>query len=323
MPVDVYHPDQPSYAGGATYCRVPLAVIDELTTNDIAVLGVPVDEAVGTRPGARFGPQAIRVADDGSGPADGRRHLDSGVHPFASLRVLDVGDLPVTAGDPASNLRLAEETVATIASRGAVPVVLGGDHSIARATIAGVTTGNGQPPYVVQFDAHTDTGAPAPGRTSWNHGTPMFRLVDEDILPGDQLLQVGLRGSWPGEKELAWARTSGVRWWTARDVRHAGIAAVLDQVLDVIPADAPVWVSFDIDAVDPAFAPGTGTPEPGGLTSWEALDTVYELAQRRRFAGFEVVEVSPPYDHAQVTAMLAHRLVFECLAGMATRTLGA
>lgn len=319
MPVEIYRPDQPSYAGGPTYCRVPLATVDELAADDVAVLGAPVDESVGTRPGARFGPRAIRLADDGSGPAEARRHLDSGVHPFRTLRVLDVGDVAVTAGDPAANLQLVEETVTAIAGRRAVPVVLGGDHSLARATIGGLITGSDDTPYVVQFDAHTDTGAPGPGRSSWNHGTPMFRLVDEDLLPGDRLLQVGLRGAWPGDQELEWAREAGVRWWTARDVRRAGMATVLDQVLDAIPPAAPVWISFDIDAVDPAFAPGTGTPEPGGLTSWEALDAVFELASQRALAGFEIVEVSPPYDQAEITAILGNRLVFECLAGMARR----
>jgi agmatinase len=308
--------DQPSYSGGGTYCRCPAAAVEELHEGQIAVVGAPLDEGCSTRPGTRYGPRAIRYADDGSGAPQGRRHLDSEVRPFELLDVVDLGDLPVIAGHPEHNLELVERTVSAVAESGAVPILLGGDHSIARASVGGAAGVLG-PLHVVQLDAHTDTGEPGPARPAWSHGAPMRRLVDERIVEGRALQQVGLRGWWPGDDEIRWAREQGVRWWTADDVRAHGLDSVLDEVIANVPADAGLWLSFDIDVVDPAFAPGTGTPEPGGLTSWEALRAVRRLAAERRLSGFELVEVSPPYDPTGITALLAHRLVLAVLTGVA------
>lgn len=323
MPTQIYDPEQPSYAGGPTYARVPLARIDELTASQVAVVGVPVDEGVSTRPGARYGPRAIRLADDYSGSAEDRYHADLDVHPFAVLDVVDVGDLAVTAGDPQYNLGLAEAAVRRITGAGATPIILGGDHSIARATIAGAAAGADVVPYLLQFDTHADTGVPGPGRPRWAHGAPMHRLVEDGIVPGEHLLQVGLRSWWPGPEAFAWAREHGIRSWRAREIRERGLRAVLDDVLAGIPDDAPLWISFDIDVVDPAFAPGTGTAEPGGLSAGEALDAVLRVSRERKLLGFELVEVSPPYDVADTTAMLAHRLVMEALSAMAFRSVAA
>lgn len=314
-----YRSDQPSYAGGATYCRVPLVALEEIHAGQVVVLGAPTDEGAGTRPGARFGPRAIRLADDGAGSPSARRHLDLGVRPFAVLDVVDAGDLPVVTGDPEHNLALIERAVAGIVRRGATPLVLGGDHSIAGATIRGVASASG-PPQVVQFDAHADTAQPGRGRPPWNHGVPFRRLIDEGVLAGASLTQVGLRGWWPGAADLDWARERGVAWWTARDVRRRGMTAVVDAVLERLDEATPVWLSIDIDVVDPGFAPGTGTPEPGGLPSWDLLDAVLEIACRRPLAGCELVEVLPAYDQSETTAMLAHRLLLEALSGMACRS---
>jgi agmatinase len=322
----MYAHDQPSYAGGATYCRCPAGVVELLRKGQIAVVGAPLDDGCSTRPGARFGPRAIRQADDGSGAPRARRHLDHAVHPFQVLDVVDLGDLPFVAGDPGYNLDLVEDTMGAIAQRGAVPVLLGGDHSLARASVAGVSAarvaaGLG-PLCVIQIDAHADTGEPGPGRPTWSHGAPMRRLVAEGIVEGQALQQFGLRGWWPDDPELEWARDQGVRWWTMRDVHAQGLDAALDRVVVNVPEEAAVWLSFDIDVVDPAFAPGTGTPEPGGLTSVQALHVVGRLARELRLAGFELVEVSPPYDPAGITALLAHRLILELLSSLALAQTG-
>jgi agmatinase len=318
-PVDIYADDAPSYAGGPTFCRVPLARVSELTPGQVAVLGAPVDEAVTVRPGARFGPRAIRLADDTGGPPGERRHVSAGVHPFATLDVVDVGDVGVVPGDPEGNLRRIEVAARAVAAAGATPIVLGGDHSIARATIGGAVAGSGRVPYIVQFDAHADTAKVGPRRPVWSHGSPIRRLVDEGVVDGDRVQQIGLRGYFPSEEDFAWADDRGVRHWSARDVHRLGMQVVLASVLDAVPEGEDLWVSFDIDVVDPAFAPGTGTPEPGGLTSWQALEAVWTLAATRRLLGFEIVEVAPPYDVEEITAMLAHRLVVEALSAMAVR----
>lgn len=321
MPREIYREDQPPYAGGTTFCRCPLVELDEVRGDQVVVVGVPVDEGTSVRPGARFGPRAIRLADDGNGPPQLRRHLDTGVYPFRVLDVVDAGDLAVVAGDPAGNLRLAEDAVRQIVAAGATPVVLGGDHSIAGATIRGaVAEATTVAPHVIQLDAHTDTAPPGAGRPWWSHGSPMWRLVNDAVITGSQLSQIGLRGWWPGAEALAWAERTGVRCWTARQLRQLGTEVVAAAALEAAPADAPIWLSVDIDVVDPAFAPGTGTPEPGGITSAELLDLVATLAGARRLLGCELVEVAPAYDADDITALLAHRAVLETLSAVAKRT---
>jgi agmatinase len=283
------------------------------------VLGAPFDEATSTRPGTRFGPRAIREADDGAGPPALRHHLDHGVQPFSELDVVDASDLAVIAGDPAANLARLQSAVASIVGRDAVPVVLGGDHSIAAATIAGAVEASGADGLlVVQLDAHTDTTPPdGVTRARWSHGSPFGVLVEDGVLPPASLVQLGLRGYWPPPQEREWAAARGIRQVTMRELRARGIAEVVEQVLAGAAAGTRLWLSLDIDAVDPAFAPGTGTPEPGGFTSWEILDVVARLTSALPLLGMELVEVSPPYDQSEITAILAHRLVCEALCGVA------
>ena len=323
----VNRPNQPGYSGGHTFCRVPL-VLDEagLAGADAVVVGAPVDESTSTRPGARFGPRAIRQADDTGGDPAARHHLDLGVRPFDVLGVVDYGDVEVVPGDPERNHRALGDAVAAILRAGAVPIVLGGDHSIAYPDVAAASAHFGRRSLaVVQLDAHTDTGEPGEGsfRPRWSHGAPMRLLVDEGHVRGRDLFQLGLRGYWPGPPELEWARAQGVRSYTMREVASRTVAAVLDEVVAAAGKLERVWLSIDIDAVDPAYAPGTGTPEPGGFTSREILLAVGRLAAELPVVGVEIVEVSPPYDHAEVTATLAHRIALEALSGLALRRMGA
>jgi agmatinase len=290
----------------------------ELLGADVVIVGAPVDESTSTRPGARFGPRAIRHADDTGGVPPARPHLDVGIDPFAVLRVVDHGDVEVVAGDPERNLAALGAAVGRILDAGAIPIVLGGDHSIAYPDVRAASE-RFDALRLVQLDAHADTSAPGEGRPRWSHGSPIRLLVEEGLVPGAAVAQVGLRGWWPPPEDLNWARERGIRWTTMAEVDDRGLGAVLDEVVAATPPGARLWLSVDVDAADPAYAPGTGTPEPGGFTSRELLAAVLRLTRELELGGMEVVEVSPPYDHAEITAMLAHRLVLTALTGLASR----
>jgi agmatinase len=309
---------EPAFAGsGATFQKVPLVLDPEqLSGADVVVMGAPMDEFVTNRPGTRFGPRAIRLADDSGG--DPRlRHIDAGIDPFEVLAIVDHGDAEVVPGNPLASHRAISEMVGRVLDAGAVPMILGGDHSIAYPNIKTVAErfefGD---LAVVQFDTHADTGT-----ENWGveraHGTPFYYLVEENIIPGDRLIQVGLRGYWPWHEEFEWARAKGMRWHRMEEVDRRGIGAVIDTVMEEI-SDAPnLFLSVDIDVLDPALAPGTGTPEPGGMTTRELLPAVRRLAAERGLAGMDLVEVSPPYDHADITALAGNRIVMEALVGLA------
>jgi agmatinase len=318
----INRPEEPAYAGGLSFQKVPL-VLDpaELDGADVVIVGAPMDDAVSHRPGARFGPREIRIAIDGGGPPEAW-HMDLGVDAFAELTVVDHGDAAVVPGDIDRSHRAIREAVTSVVGAGAVPVVLGGDHSIAHPDISAVAAAHEPGSMaVVQFDTHADTALDVWGVAS-SHGSPFRHLVDEGVLPGHRLVQVGLRGCWPGPEEFEWMRSAGVRWHRMDRVTERGIDAVVDSVLDEVADASHLFLSVDVDALDPAYAPGTGTPEPGGLTTRELLRAVRTLALRRGIVGMEVVEVSPPYDHAGITAMAAHRTVLEALSALAVQRRG-
>jgi agmatinase len=313
---------EPAFAGLATFQKVPLALdAASLEGADVAIVGAPMDEYVTHRPGTRFGPRAIRGAIDGGGPPKAW-HMDLGVDPFAELTIVDHGDAEVVPGDPEASHVAIRAAVATIVAAGAIPVVLGGDHSIAYPDVAAVAGAlPAESLAVVQFDTHTDTATENWG-VARAHGTPFRHLVDEGIVPGERLVQVGLRGYWPNPEEWAWARAAGVRWHRMEEVFERGIDAVIDDVLAQIEPASHLFLSVDVDVLDPAFAPGTGTPEPGGMSTRELLRAIRRLTVERGLAGMDVVEVSPPYDHADITAMAAHRVVVDALAGLAVHRRG-
>ncbi|MGH2746696.1 MAG: agmatinase [Actinomycetota bacterium] len=319
--MEIHRPGEPAYAGGVTFQKVPL-VLDaaELAGADVTIVGAPMDDMVTHRPGARFGPREIRQATDLGG--SDLWHLDLGVNPFDELRVVDFGDAAVAPGDAERSHAAIRASVAAVVEAGAVPIVLGGDHSIAFPDISAVAAAHEPGTLaVVQFDTHTDTATELFG-VEWSHGTPFRNLVDRDVIPGHRLIQIGLRGYWPGRKEFDWMRSAGVRWHRMDEIVDHGIDAVLNAVLYEIADASHLFLSIDIDALDPAYAPGTGTPEPGGMTTRELLRAVRRLTLERGLAGMEVVEVSPPYDHAQITAMAAHRVVLEALSGLAAHRAG-
>jgi agmatinase len=298
--------EKPDYAGPLTFGGVPLTQDPaELDGVDVAIVGAPTDDLVSDRPGTRFAPRAIRAASCPPGP-----HLEAKLDAFAELRIVDFGDAPVLPADPERSHAAIEETVGQVVGAGAIPVVLGGDHSIAEPDIRACAARHG-PLGLVHFDTHTDTGAEVFG-VERSHGTPMYRLVEAGHVEPRRYVQIGLRGYWPGEREFAWQAERGITSHFMHDVRDRGIRAVVEDALGVVGA-GPVFLSVDVDVLDPAFAPGTGTPEAGGLTTREALGYLRAL-RGIAFAGYDVVEVSPPYDGpGEQTAVAAANVAFELL----------
>jgi len=306
-------PDKPDYAGLLTFGGLPYTQdARELDGVDVAVVGAPTDDLVSDRPGTRYGPRAIRAASSPPGA-----HLETRVDALSELRVVDYGDAPVIPADPVRTHAAIEQTVREVVQAGALPVVLGGDHSITEADIRAVAAADG-PIGLVHFDTHTDTGTEVFG-VEHSHGTPMYRLVRDGHVDPARYVQIGLRGYWPGEAEFGWQAEHGITSFFMHDVRDLGVRDVVERAIDLL-GDGPTFLSVDVDVLDPAFAPGTGTPEPGGLTSVELLFAVRKIAQSARLVGLDVVEVLPTaVGSADVTALVAGRVVREALTGIALR----
>ena len=307
-------PDKPDYAGLLTYAGMPYTQDPtDLEGVDVAIVGAPTDDLVSDRPGTRFGPRAIRAASCPPGP-----HLEARVDWAERLRVVDYGDAAVVPADPGGSHAAIEKLVREVLERDAVPVVLGGDHSISEPDVRAVAATHG-PVALVHFDTHTDTGTEVFG-VEHSHGTPMYRLVRDGHVDPARYVQIGLRGYWPGETELAWQRERGITSFFMHDVRDLGIREVVERTAAIV-GGAPVFLSVDIDVLDPAFAPGTGTPEPGGMTSSDLLWACRDLATRLRLVGMDIVEVIPTaVGSADMTALVADRIVRETLTGIAVRS---
>jgi agmatinase len=308
--------EKPDYAGLLTFGAVPYTQDPaELEDVDVAIVGAPIDDLVSDRPGARFGPRAIRAASCPPGP-----HLEAKVDAMAELRIVDFGDAPVLPADAARSLEAIERTVGEVVAAGAIPIVLGGDHSIAEPDIRACAQQHG-PLGLVHFDTHTDTGTEVFG-VEVSHGTPMYRLVEQGHVDPSRYVQIGLRGYWPGPKEFGWQAERGITSFFMHDVRELGIAAVVERALQDVGA-GPAFLTVDVDVLDPAFAPGTGTPEPGGMASGDLLLACRTVAERLDLVGAEVVEVIPTAPgSADITALVAERIVREILTGLALRRRG-
>jgi agmatinase len=309
-------PDKPDYAGLLTYAGLPYTHDPtELVGMDVAIVGAPMDDLTSDRPGTRFGPRAIRAAGCPPGP-----HLEAGIDAMAVLRVVDFGDAPIVPADPLGSHAAIERTVGQVVAAGAIPIVLGGDHSITEPDVKAVAAHHG-PVALVHFDTHTDTGEEVFG-VEISHGTPMYRLVRDGHVDGSRYVQIGLRGYWPGEKEFAWQAEHGITGFFMHDVRDRGIRAIVDETIATVGA-GPVFLTVDVDVLDPAFAPGTGTPEPGGMTSGDLLWACRELSARLQVVGMDVVEVIPTgVASTDITALVAERIVREALTGIALRRSG-
>jgi len=312
----------PAYAGISTFLHLPWvedpSVLKELRP-DVAVVGAPFDVAVPHRPGARFGPRAIRAASYLQ--QAGLYHLGLRVEPFQVLRGVDAGDAPCIPGDIERSHEAIRRKLRELleAAPACVPIILGGDHSITFPAAGVVADHYGRRVGIIHFDAHADAA-----NDSWgvllSHGTPMRRLIEAGHVAGRNFVQVGLRGYWPGPDVLAWMAEQGMRSHFIYEIERRGFEAVIEEAIHQALEGADfVYLSVDIDVLDPAFAPGTGTPEPGGLSARELLWAVRTIVGRVELVGMDVVEVSPPYDPAGITAEVAHRVILEAISALAAK----
>jgi agmatinase len=307
-----------SGAGLASFGQRPyLADPEQLSAwdPDVAIVGAPFDMGATYRPGARFGPRALRSA----AYTAGWHHIDLGIDIFQWLEVVDFGDAWCPQGQPAKAFANIYRRVGEVARRQIVPVILGGDHSVTYPAATAVAEHQKGRMGVVHFDAHADTAEVKAG-SLMSHGTPMRRLIESGAVRGENFVQVGLRGYWPPKEVFDWMADHGMRWHLMNEIWDRGINAVLDDaVAEALDGADVVYLSVDIDVLDPGFAPGIGTPEPGGMAPVDLLRCVRRLALETEIAGMDIVEVAPPYDVSDLTANAAHRVVFEFLAGLAER----
>jgi agmatinase len=301
----------PRFAGPGTFARLPR--LDQVETCDVAIWGVPFDSGVTYRPGARFGPMAIRA---GSRLARGY-HPALEVHPFRAQQVADAGDVGVTPFDLDEAIGQIEAGARTLLADVPHLVTLGGDHTVALPVLRAVHARYG-PVALVHFDAHLDTWDTYFG-AAYTHGTPFRRAFEEGLLAPDRCAHVGIRGPLFGPDDLVDDAAFGFTMVGAFDYLTRTPADVAAELAARV-GDAPVYVSIDVDVMDPAHAPGTGTPEAGGLTSRELLATLRAL-DGLRFVAADVVEVAPAYDHAELTAVAASNVIYELL-GLFARQAG-
>ncbi len=312
--------DLPTYVGPSTFQKLPWvtdpAAIAARGT-DVAIIGAPFDDAVSHRPGARFGPRAIREANYATGSL---HSLQTGIEPFEWLEVVDAGDANIVPAWIERGHALIYRKIRDVARTGAIPIVLGGDHSITwpSATAVAETRRPGRI-GIVHFDAHADT-APEDWGVLAGHGTPMRRLIESGAVLGRNFVQVGLRGYWPPVETFEWMKAQGMRWHLMREIEERGAEAVIaDAIAEALDGPEAIYLSVDVDVIDPGMAPGTGTPEPGGMLTREVLRAIRQIVGAVELAGMDVVEVSPPYDHAELTAMVASRLVLEAISALALK----
>jgi agmatinase len=297
----------PRFGQIATFMLLP--AVESLEDLDVALVGIPYDGGVSYRPGARFGPRAVREQSSLIRPW----HPVLKVHPFERLRVADCGDVDVSPGSIELTYVAITKRIDAVTAAGAAPVCVGGDHSITLGILRSLARRHG-PLGIVHFDAHPDTWDEYFG-SKYFHGTPFRRAVEEGLLDPRRMIQVGIRGPLYGPEDFAFHDRHGIEVVRIEAVKEQGTAWVAERFTRL--RGGPVYCSFDIDAVDPAFAPATGTPEVGGLTSYEALALVRALAGLD-LVGADVVEISPPYDGpGQVTALLGANLLFELVSLLA------
>ena len=310
----------PSYVGSTTFQKLPLCSDEGSLAEarpEVAIVGAPLDDGTSNRPGARFGPRAIRQATYHSGDL---WSIQLGTEVFSKVRAVDAGDAPIVPSRLERAHRVIRNKVGQVVSTGAVPIVLGGDHSITYPSVAAVSEIQGRRKVgVVHFDAHADTGLEVWG-SLLSHGTPMRKLISEGWVAGRNFVQLGLRGYWPERETFEWMTEQSMRWHRMVEIEDRGAEEVIDQAIaEALDGPDCIYLSVDIDVADPSAAPGTGTPEPGGMLARELLRAVRRIVSRVELVGMDVVEVSPPYDHAEMTAALAHRCVLEALSALAAK----
>lgn len=298
---------QPPFSGLTTFGRLPHTTDINDQSIDLAILGIPFDSLVTFRPGARFGPNAIRQ----SSILCRNYSQQMEVEVYERLRAFDVGDVNVSPFDYEATFRQIEEHVSELQHSGAAVVSLGGDHSILLPILRAT---NRQYPQLtlIQFDAHTDTSDEGWGQ-KFHHGTPIRRAIEEGLVQGRHIFQIGIRGSVGSAGYHDYAKQAGIHILDMRAFHDQKLREAFLETLHEVAGSDACYLTFDVDGVDPAFAPGTGTPVVGGLTSFEALDLMRSF-RGLQFIGGDVVEVAPAYDRSQITALLGATIAFEIAA---------
>lgn len=314
-----YYAGYQSYYGIRTFAGAPVAVYPEdLIAGgvDVAIVGAPLDMGSYYR-GQGFGPQAMRN-EYGAGGND----MYTMVNPSRELTIVDYGDIAIDNMSTERTVRHVRERVREIAETGTIPFIVGGDHSLAYPDIAALADVHGKGAFgVVHFDSHFDAGTPDAHLI--DHGQPVYRLIKEGHVKGENYIQVGLRGSWPGKWGFDWMRENGLRYHTMAEIEKRGWEAVMTQALAEAREDGKaIYISFDVDVLDPAFVPGTGTPVPGGLTMREAIPIVRRLCAENDLVGFELVELDPLLDNTYRSALNGNFIMHACLTGVAMRKKG-
>ncbi|ACT60398.1 agmatinase family protein [Hirschia baltica] len=309
-----------SRGGIATFAGAPIAMYpDDLIAGnvDVAIVGAPLDMGSYYR-GQKFGPMAMR----NSYATGARIDMNTMVNPSKELNIVDYGDIAIDNMSTELSVLHVRERIKEIAETGTIPFIVGGDHSLEYPDIAGLADVHGKASFgVVHFDSHFDAGKDSPHFLS--HGQPVYRAVKEGHVLGENYIQVGLRGGWPGPEGFEWMRNNGVRYHTMPEVEKKGWDAVMKQALAEAREDGKkLFISFDVDVLDPAFIPGTGTPVPGGLTMREAIPIVRGLCAENDMVGFELVELAPEQDPTYRSALNANFIMQACLTGIAMRKKG-
>ena len=294
----------PRFAGPSTFMRLPIAKPEEV---DIALIGIPFDGGTTNRTGARHGPREIRNQSS----LVRRVHHVTGVSPFDQARIADCGDVPVNPLDLNETLENIASFMDGVRAAGAIPLTAGGDHLISLPILRALA--RERPLGMIHFDAHSDTYDSFFG-SRYNHGTPFCRAIEENLLDPKRVIQIGIRGAISDARNYDFARAAGVRIVFIEEFEERGPQAVMEEARKIVGEEA-IYVSFDIDVLDPSIAPGTGTPEIGGITTREAQKLIRLLAGLD-IAGADLVEVSPPLDPTGGTALAAATLMFELLCVM-------
>ncbi len=302
-----------------TFANAPVAIYPEdLVAGkvDIAIVGAPLDMGSYYR-GQRFGPQAMRN-EYGAGGID----MNTLVNPTKELNIVDYGDIAVDNMSTEITVHHVRERIAEIARTGALPFIVGGDHSLEYPNIAGLADVHGKGSFgVVHFDAHFDAGKDQPHFIT--HGQPVYRAVKEGHVQARNFIQVGLRGPWPGPEGFEWMRNNGMRYHTMAEVEKRGWPEVMKRALaEAREGGRKLYISFDVDVLDPAYMPGTGTPVPGGLTMREAVPIVRSLCAENDLVGFEIVELDPLLDNSYRSALNANFILHACMTGVTMRKKG-
>jgi len=297
----------PRFSGIATFMRLPH--VSALEDVEIGLIGVPWDGGTTNRAGARHGPRQIR---DMSTMMRNVHHV-SRIKPFDLCRCADLGDVPVNPIDLEDSLGRIERFFARVHGAGTIPLSAGGDHLITLPIMRAIA--RDRPVGMVHFDAHTDTWDRYFGEQFYTHGTPFRRAIEEGLLDPKRTVQIGIRGALYGDSDNDWGASQGIRVIDIDEMYRLGVPAVIAEARRVV-GDGPTYVSFDVDGLDPVYAPGTGTPEIGGFTTFEAQQMLRGL-QGLNLVGGDVVEVAPPFDPSGNTAIVGATMMFEILCLLA------